>query len=223
MVTHDPHIASIAKRVIHVADGKVVLDQSQDTNENITAGLVENNVVVKIDESGKSDKVKAFLEEPLMVPAVIRLGGNSEDKAVEILERVNGHVPAPVEGYRKDDSPQFCAQRLKALSESYVPPAEPAPAREKPVPQRPYTFETVTGGTVTYDHAVCATCESKICVEECVPRILTLNEEGCPELNIALEDAKKGRCIECLACDVACYFQGAGGGYVDLPIPGLEE
>ena len=167
--------------------------------------------------------VKAFLEEPLVVPAVIRLGGNSEDKAVEILERVNDHVPAPVEGYKKDDSPQFCAQRLKALSGSYVQPTEAPQAREKPVPQRPYTFETVTGGTVTYDHAVCATCESKVCVEECVPRILTLNEEGCPELNIAPEDAKKGRCIECLACDVACYFQGAGGGYVELPIPGLEE
>jgi ferredoxin-like protein FixX len=128
-----------------------------------------------------------------------------------------------VEGYKKDDSPQVCAQRLKALVESYVQPTEPPQAREKPVPQRPYTFETVTGGTVMYDHAICATCESKICVEECVPGILKLNEEGCPELNITLEDAKKGRCIECLACDVTCYFQGAGGGFVDLPIPGLEE
>ncbi|MCK4472837.1 MAG: hypothetical protein KAW49_13735, partial [Anaerolineae bacterium] len=94
---------------------------------------------------------------------------------------------------------------------------------KKPVAQQPYTFETVTGGTVTLDHAVCATCESKICVKECVPQILTLNEEGCPVLNITPEEAKKGRCIECLACDVECYFQGAGGGYVELPIPGLEE
>ena len=81
----------------------------------------------------------------------------------------------------------------------------------------------MTGGTVLLDHAVCAACESKVCVQECVPQILALNEEGCPELNITLEEAKKGRCIECLACDVACYFDGAGGGYVDLPIPGLDE
>ncbi|RLC92413.1 MAG: succinyl-CoA synthetase subunit beta [Chloroflexi bacterium] len=167
--------------------------------------------------------VKAFLEEPLTVPAVIRLGGNAEDKAVEILERVNGVVPAPVEGYKKDDSPQFCARRLKALVESYTPPAEKPEGRKKPVAQRPYTFKTVTGGTVTFDHAVCATCESKICVRECVPQILALNEEGCPVLNIPLEEAEKGRCIECLACDVECYFQGAGGGYVELPIPGLDE
>jgi succinyl-CoA synthetase beta subunit len=171
--------------------------------------------------------VKAFLEEPLTVPAVIRLGGNAEDKAVEILERINsqggGHVPAPVEGYKKDDTPQFCAQRLKALVEGYTLPTEKPEGRKKPVAQQPYTFETVTGGIVTYDHAVCATCESKVCVEECVPQILTLNEEGCPVLNITSEEAQKGRCIECLACDVACYFRGAGGGYVELPIPGLEE
>jgi succinyl-CoA synthetase beta subunit len=167
--------------------------------------------------------VKAFLEEPLMVPAVVRLGGNAEDKAVEILERVNGHIPAPVEGYRKDDTPQFCAQRLKTLVECYAPPTAKPEGRKKPAAQRPYTFETVTAGTVTYDHSVCATCESKVCVKECVPQILTLNAEGCPVLNIAPEEARKGRCIECLACDVTCYFQGAGGGYVDLPIPGLEE
>jgi succinyl-CoA synthetase beta subunit len=166
---------------------------------------------------------KAFLEEPLLVPAVIRLGGNAEDKAVEILEQVNGRIPAPVEGYKKDDSPQFCARRLKALVEEYTLPKETPQGRKQPIAERPYVFETVTGGAVTFDHAVCAACESKVCVEECVPRILALNEEGCPVLNITLEEAKKGRCIECLACDVACYFQGAGGGYMALPIPGLEE
>jgi succinyl-CoA synthetase beta subunit len=167
--------------------------------------------------------VKAFLEEPLTVPAVIRLGGNAEDRAVEILEQVNDHVSAPVEGYKKDDSPQFCAQRLKALVESHTPSAETPEGRKKPAARRPYTFETVTGGTVTYDHAICATCESKVCVKECVPQILTLNEEGCPVLNITPEEARKGRCIECLACDVTCYFDGAGGGYVELPIPGLDD
>jgi succinyl-CoA synthetase beta subunit len=59
--------------------------------------------------------VKAFLEENLSVPAVIRLGGNAEDKAVDILEGINERVPAPVEGYKKDDPPDYCAQRLVAL------------------------------------------------------------------------------------------------------------
>jgi succinyl-CoA synthetase beta subunit len=166
--------------------------------------------------------VKAFLEEHLSAPAVIRLGGNAEDKAVEILEQLNGHIPAPVEGYKKDDSPDFCAERLDALIKANklreVPPPSPRPA-----PQKPYRFQTVTGGTITYDHAVCATCESKICVTECARQILSLNEEGLPVLNISREEAQKGRCVECLACEVECLFHGAGGGYVHLPIPGLDE
>jgi len=165
--------------------------------------------------------VKAFLEAHIDVPVVIRLGGNAEDKAVEILERLNGRIPAPVEGYKKDDSPDFCAERLAALIQAGETRDVPPPA-PRPAPQRPYRFETVSGGTVTYDHAVCATCESKVCIETCARQILKLNEEGCPVLNITPEEAQKGRCSECLACEIECLFHGAGGGYVQLPIEGLE-
>ena len=75
---------------------------------------------------------------------------------------------------------------------------------------------------MTYDHELCLKCESKICVSKCVPQILKI-EEGKPVLNITPEEAKKGKCTECLACEVECYFHGNKGGYVDLPIKGLEE
>jgi succinyl-CoA synthetase beta subunit len=168
--------------------------------------------------------VKAFLEEQIDVPVVIRLGGNSEDKAVEILEWLNGWLPAPVEGYRKDDAPDYCAQRLDAL----VKEGKRIAPRQRPAPERSgepslYQFETVTGGTITYDHSVCAICESKICSQECARQILSLNDKGLPELNISREEAKKGRCVECLACEVDCHFKGAGGGQIELPIPGLDE
>ena len=168
--------------------------------------------------------VKAFLEEQVDVPVVIRLGGNSEDKAVEILEWLNGWVPAPVEGYKKDDSPDFCASRLHALIQEGTlvePEPRPEPAREEA--PRLYQFETVTGGTITYDHGVCAACESKICVKECARQILSLNDEGLPVLNITREEARQGRCVECLACEVDCTFKGAGGGKIELPIPGLGQ
>ena len=111
--------------------------------------------------------VKAFLEEQIDVPVVIRLGGNSEDKAVEILEWLNGWVPAPVEGYKKDDPPDHCASRLHALigeGARLEPKPRPEPARVGE--PRLYQFKTVTGGTITYDHSVCAACESQICVTE---------------------------------------------------------
>ncbi|MFQ5615325.1 MAG: ATP-grasp domain-containing protein [Anaerolineales bacterium] len=165
--------------------------------------------------------VKAFMEEPLNVPAVIRMGGNAEERAIAILERARGEFPAPIEGYGKDDSPEFCAGRLDALIKEYTPPTEKPTGLTRPEPQEPYTFETVTGGAVIFDHALCHDCESKICLETCVPGILSL-ENDVPALNVTREEAAKGRCTECLACEVECYFEGNKGGRVVLPVEGLE-
>jgi succinyl-CoA synthetase beta subunit len=90
------------------------------------------------------------------------------------------------------------------------------------IPKKPYQFETITGGTITYDHALCLNCESKACVKSCVPQILSLVDDV-PVLNISHEEAKKGGCIECLACEVECYFLGNKGGFIRLPIAGLES
>jgi succinyl-CoA synthetase beta subunit len=174
--------------------------------------------------------VKAFLEAQIDVPVVIRLGGNAEDKAVEILEAVNDYVPAPVEGYKKDDSPDFCAEQLDKLIRSHESRVRDQESEvegrrtkvKRPLSKNMYTFETVTKGTVTYDHAVCVDCKTKACVEACVPQILELNDDGIPVLNISRETAKKGGCIECLACEVDCFLYGAAGGHIDLPIPELE-
>lgn len=165
--------------------------------------------------------VKAFREENLSIPAVIRLGGNSEDKAVDILEGYTKDLPAPVEGYKKDDSAEFCAQRLRDLVDDFKPPDQPPGAGERPQPADPYTFDIMTG-QITYDHALCLECESKICVESCIPEILKL-EDDVPVLAITREEAKAGKCIECLACEIECVFHGNRGAYIDLPIPGLDE
>ncbi|MBL8133181.1 MAG: acetate--CoA ligase family protein [Anaerolineae bacterium] len=165
--------------------------------------------------------VKAFMDAPLHVPAVIRIGGNREEEAITILRRANGVCPAPVEAYGRDDSPDTCADRLRALISSYQPVEPPAPPIISPA-QEPYTFETVTGGTITFDHALCRDCQSKVCVQTCVPQILSV-VDGVPTLNISREDARKGGCIECLACEVECRFLGSRGGFIRLPIPGLES
>lgn len=165
--------------------------------------------------------VKAFREVNLSKPAVIRLGGNSEDKAVEILENYTKGLPAPVEGYKKDDTAKFCAERLRELVDNFEPPAAEGKPFTKPIAMKPYRFETITG-SITFDHAVCADCDSKICVESCPPEILKL-EAGLPILAISEEGAKAGKCIECLACEIECTFHGNKGAYIDLPIAGLEE
>src|SRR5256712_5674899 len=54
-------------------------------------------------------------ELDLDIPAVIRLGGNTEDRAVDILRRTSGLLRTPVEGYRKTDTPAMIAGRFAEL------------------------------------------------------------------------------------------------------------
>jgi succinyl-CoA synthetase beta subunit len=166
--------------------------------------------------------VKAFLEEPLAVPAVVRLGGNGEEKAIEILTGYTREIGVPIECYGKDTPVDFCAERLESLVASFTAQAPRPPQRAPKPPSRPYTFKTPTG-EITYDHAVCEHCKSKACVAACVPQILKLSENGVPVLKVTLEEAARGRCTECLACEVDCRALGAGGGHVHLPVPGLDE
>jgi succinyl-CoA synthetase beta subunit len=165
--------------------------------------------------------VKAFMEAPLMVPAVIRLGGNAEEQAIDILKRAEDVIPAPVQAFGKDDNPAYCAERLDLLIQSYAKPTSAAEPKIPPPPAAAYSFETVTGGCVSFDHTLCLDCESNICVERCVPQIIKL-ENDVPVLNITHDEAMKGGCTECLACQIDCYFEGNQGGFVDLPIPGLD-
>lgn len=165
--------------------------------------------------------VKAFVDSALNIPAVIRIGGNSEEQSIEILHRANGAFPAPVEAYGRDDTPDFTVERLQTLIDQYTPAPDAAPPQRQAA-QEPYQFETVTGGTITFDHAICRACESKICVQSCVPQILSLSDEV-PVLNITADAARRGGCTECLACEVDCWFLGAGGSVIHLPTAGLEE
>src|SRR5437870_5784544 len=61
---------------------------------------------------------KAFWEMNLDIPAIIRLGGNSEDRAVEILQSSCRNLPGRVEGYKKNDPPAKIAARFAELVEA---------------------------------------------------------------------------------------------------------
>ncbi len=163
--------------------------------------------------------VKAFREECLSIPAVVRLGGNMEDKAIQILTEYTKDLPAPVEGYGKDDSADFCAGRLRLLVDEFKKQECSSNDKKKPV-KSDYSFKTITG-TVYFDHNLCRNCESKVCVKECAQQILKI-ENDVPVLAITEEDAAKGKCSECLACEVECFAHGKGGGFVELPIEGLD-
>jgi len=160
---------------------------------------------------------KAFCEMRLNVPAVIRLGGNSEDRAVDILKRACAGLPAPVEGYRKDDTPAFCAKRFRELVQKRPAPAQPM-RWEKPVPPPGAYQFPIAGGRVYIDHAKCDDRTNAVLLE--YGQGIFKIEGGKPVLTI---DAKEvaGKNSELIACEVECRARANDAVYVDLPIAGL--
>jgi succinyl-CoA synthetase beta subunit len=166
--------------------------------------------------------IKAFHEEKLSIPAVIRLGGNYEEEAIRILAAYGKGLPARIEGYGRDDSPEVCAKRLTGLVQENGGAVHAVrPILDFAPVEGSYSFETLTGA-LFFDHSKCPRCATKGCVPACGPKILRL-ENGRPVLAIAKEEAKNGKCTECLACEIYCRFHELEAIAIHLPIPGLKE
>jgi succinyl-CoA synthetase beta subunit len=164
---------------------------------------------------------KAFWELDLDIPAVIRLGGNTEDRAVDILRRMSKLVRAPVEGYRKTDSPAMIAERFAKLV------AGAGGMKWKPRPPRIPTFVRnssaamlpVKGGNVWIDSEKWLTIRAAV---ETHSGGLIVDRGGAPAAALPNEEfATKDS--ELLACDVECRIAGVEGFYLELDIPGLDE
>ena len=164
---------------------------------------------------------KAFWELDLDIPAVIRLGGNTEDRAVDILHRMSKLLRAPLEGYRKTDTPAFTARRFSELV---------ADANEKKwKPRRPRKPEFVKGpsattfpvksGRVWVDTARWSQIRPAI---ETHSSGLIIDREGAPAAALPNEEFA-AKDSELLACDVECRLAGIEGFYLELDIPGLSE
>src|SRR5437762_2028022 len=97
---------------------------------------------------------KAFWELDLDIPAVIRLGGNAEDRAVEILARMSKLLNARIEGYRKTDAPAAIANRFADLvSESKGKKWKTRATRMPKFENSSPTKLPVKGGRVWIDNA----------------------------------------------------------------------
>ena len=164
---------------------------------------------------------KAFWELDLDIPAVIRLGGNTEDRAVDILRRMSGLLRAPVEGYRKTDAPAMIAERFAELVASadgtnWKPRAPRVP---KFVKDPSATKLPVKNGRVWIDTARWAEIRSAV---ETYSGGLIVDRAGALAAAPASEEfATKDS--ELLACDVECRLAGVEGFYLELDIPGLNE
>lgn len=86
-----------------------------------------------------------------------------------------------------------------------------------------YTFDLRTG-RVFIDHEKCAACTTLACVKACsrYGSSILKAEGGKPVLAIPPEETGR-RDIECLACEIACYFHGQRAITISLPMAGPGE
>jgi len=164
---------------------------------------------------------KAFWELDLDIPAVIRLGGNTEDRAVEILRRTSKLLRAAIEGYRKTDTPAFIAARFAELiATASGKKWKPHTPRVPKFVKRPSATKLpVKNGRVWIDTAQWPQIRAAV---ETYSGGLIIDREGQPAAALPNEEfATKDS--ELLACDVECRFAGIEGFFLELDIPGLDE
>ncbi len=163
---------------------------------------------------------KAFWEMDIDIPVVVRLGGNTEDRAVGILAEVAKLLGRPIEGYRKFDPPALIAKRFAELVAAH-------PANWKPRPPRRPAFVghrgslqwPVKGGTLWIDPEAWKRNAAAI-----APRTAGLlkDDNGKPSLAVTPEELAT-KDSELLACEVECRHAGVEGFFLELAIPGLAE
>ncbi len=181
---------------------------------------------------------KAFWEMNLSIPAVIRLGGNTEDRAVDILQGAcrAANLPAAVEVYRKTDPPSQIAARFAALvAESQHHATKggtgsllasdaatwtPRHPRRPPFasPPNPLSFPIKSGRvwiepTTWKSHAPAIIARSNGLLKD---------DHGKPALTTTPE-AFLSKDSDMIAAEVECRRDGIDGLFVELEIPGLEQ
>src|SRR6266481_2125951 len=164
---------------------------------------------------------KAFWELDLNIPAVVRLGGNTEDRAVDILQRMSRLLSAPVEGYRKTDAPATIATRFAELIATGKGAKWKSRASRVPkfVKDKSATKLPVKNGRVWIDTARWAEIRSAV---ETNSNGLIVDRAGAPAATLP-SDEFATKDSELLACDVECRLAGIEGFHLELDVPGVDE
>jgi hypothetical protein len=130
-------------------------------------------------------------------------------------------LPAPLEGYRKTDTPAFIATRFAELvgsagGKKWKPRTPRVP---KFVKDPSVTKLAVKNGHVWIDTARWAEIRPAV---ETHSGGLIIDRAGAPVAALPNEEFA-AKDSELLACDVECRLAGIEGFYLELQIPGLDE
>ncbi len=164
---------------------------------------------------------KAFWELELDIPAVIRLGGNSEERAVEILQDGTRGLPTSIEGYTKNDPPAKIARRFAELvQQAGGKKWRPRPSRRPGFVGAPSSISfPIKSGTLWIDPAKWA--QARPIVEPFGANVLK-DDHGGPVPATARPEDFATKDSELIACEVECRRAGIDAIFVDLHIPNLK-
>ena len=87
-------------------------------------------------------------------------------------------------------------------------------------------FETMGGATIRFDLKRCDECKTKACIEaDHLPFLGPVLElkGGRPSLIWTKDEIIKGKCTDCVACELACQLHGNKGVTITYAIPKLDE
>lgn len=186
---------------------------------NIRGYFLSGSGVASQEQFGLARAVlKAFLEVKPNIPAVLRLGGNGENIAKELVERYAKFLPAPIEAYRKKDTADFCAARLKELIQNHPQINTDAHGLKTDDFKADYSFKTKTG-TISFDYSQFNADSAEKIVASCPQKILKLDDNNLPVLAIEETEAERGKCSECLACEFASLDLSLSAVKIDFPLP----
>jgi len=163
---------------------------------------------------------KAFWELNLDIPAVVRLGGNTEDRAVEILESASCGLEARVEGYRKGDAPALIARRFAELVVASGKKWRPREGRRPGFVGREGAVSyAIRGGRLWINAGEWGRVKGVVVAHGFG---LLRDEGGRPVLAVTEKEVGEKE-SELIACEVECRRAGVEGVFVEIEIPGLSE
>jgi hypothetical protein len=87
-------------------------------------------------------------------------------------------------------------------------------------------FDVLSGGRITIDLGQCPGCETRACVEVCGEQggpLICDEAKGVPSLRWSLEQVRRGGCVECLGCELACALDGHQAVRIALPLQRFED
>jgi hypothetical protein len=130
-------------------------------------------------------------------------------------------LPAPVEGYRKTDTPAFIAARFAELvSAAGGKKWKPRTSRVPKFLKDPSAAKlAVKNGRVWIDTATWPKIRAAV---ETHSAGLIVDRDGAPVAALPNEEFVT-KDSELLACDVECRLAGIEGFYLELEVPGLDE